>query len=341
MRIKQRLTFFGKFCLGLTICGLIFVPTAIQAASKPINWVLSTPFGSESYGGKGTAWIIERIKKNSNGQLLIEPYYAGSLGYKSPEYLKVFKDGLMDMAELSPPHAMGTEPLFGACILPFTFFSYDDYYDFTHKVLIPKLSAIVEQKWNIKIIGNLMYAQTAFYGQKAITKVDDFKGIKVRVMSPLGRDIYRKLGAQPTYIPFEELYTALQRGVVQAMPNSLTAAADVKVWEVCSNASLIGYVIGTGFMVVNKKSFDSLPKELQEIVLEAGAAYSKNMKDEINRMGNAALMQYLDHGMTLTKMPQPVMKNLRTAAHDVWVSWTKKVGPEAEEILKAGGLLAK
>ncbi|MBW2031086.1 MAG: TRAP transporter substrate-binding protein DctP [Deltaproteobacteria bacterium] len=335
--LKWSLVLFA--CLGVTLFTLN--PSTVRAASKPIKWVLSTPFGSESYGGKGTAWIIERIKKNSNGQLQIEPYYASSLGYKSPEYLKVFRDGLMDMAELSPPHAMGTEPLFGACILPFTFFSYDDYYDFAQKVLMPNLSEVVEKKWNIKLIGNLMYAQTAFYGQKAITKPEDFKGLKVRVMSPLGRDIYAKLGAQPIYIPFEELYTALQRGVVQAMPNSLTAAADVKVWEVCSNASLIGYVIGTGFMVVNKKSFDALPKNLQDVVLEAGSAYSRHMKEEIKKMGNAALMQYLEHGMTLTKMPPPVLKELRAAAADVWLSWTKKVGPRAEKILKEGGLLIR
>ena len=69
------------FVLGCSLVGWIVVPGYTQAASKPIKWVLSTPFGSESYGGKGTAWIIERIKTNSKGQLQIEPYYASSLGY--------------------------------------------------------------------------------------------------------------------------------------------------------------------------------------------------------------------------------------------------------------------
>lgn len=335
--MKRFIRWTGIFFFALFLFNMVQEPVP-AVATDSVKWVLTSPFGAESYGGKGTAWIIERIKERSDGKLIIEPYYASSLGYKSPEYLKIFKDGLVDMAELSPPHAMGTERLFGACVLPFTFFNFDDYYDFAHKALIPNLSSVVEKKWNIKIIGNLMYAQTGFFGQKAIKTADDFKGVKVRVMSPFGRDIYAALGAQPTYIPFEELYTALQRKVVDAMPNSLNAAADVKVWEVCSDFSMIGYVIGTGFMVVNKQSFDALSPQLQAVVIEAGEAYSLHQKEEIVKIGNASLYQFLANGMTLTKMPDPVINKLRDAAHDVWSSWAEKVGPKGEEILQAGGL---
>jgi TRAP-type C4-dicarboxylate transport system substrate-binding protein len=323
--------FFGTgFMLGAGRCA---------AADKPVKWVLSTPFSSESYGGKGVAWIVNRIKEKSGGRLLIEPYYAGSLGYKSPEYLKVIKDGLMDMAELSSPHVTGTEPIFGACVLPFTFFSYDAFLDFAEKVLVPNLSDVVEKKWNMKLIGVVMYPRTAFYGKKSIETVDDFKGLKVRVMGKLDSMIFKKLGAEPTYIPFEDLYTALQRGVVQAMPNSLTAAADIKVWEVCSQATMIGYVIGCGFMVVNKKSFDSLPPDVQKIVLESGDAYSAHMKQEITKESEIALEKYRQHKMIITDMPAPVLDKFKTAAQEVWVEWAKETGPLADKILKQGGLV--
>jgi len=314
-------------------------PVLCSAADKPVKWVLSTPFSSESYGGKGVAWIINRIQEKSGGHLLIEPYYAGSLGYKSPEYLKVIKDGLMDMAEFSSPHATGTEPIFGACVLPFTFFSYDEFLSFAQTVLVPNLSEVVEKKWNMKLIGVVMYPRTAFYGKKSIQSVDDFKGLKVRVMGKLDSMIFKKLGAEPTYIPFEDLYTALQRGVVQAMPNSLTAAADIKVWEVCSHATMIGYVIGCGFMVVNKTSFESLPPEVQKVVLESGEAYSRHMKEEITKESKIALEKYRQNKMVLTDMPEPVLDKFRTAAREVWVEWAKDTGPLADKILKQGGLI--
>jgi len=322
-----------------SICmSLILVSAPSAAADKPVKWVLSTPFSSESYGGKGVAWIISRIKEKSGDRLLIEPYYAGSLGYKSPEYLKVIKDGLMDMAEFSSPHATGTEPIFGACVLPFTFFSYDDFLNFAQKVLVPNLSEVVEKKWNMKLIGVVMYPRTAFYGKKSIQTADDFKGLKVRVMGKLDSMIFKKLGAEPTYIPFEDLYTALQRGVVQAMPNSLTAAADIKVWEVSSHATMIGYVIGCGFMVVNKTSFDSLPPNLQKVVLESGEAYSRHMKEEIAKESEIALEKYRRNKMVLTDMPEPVLDKFRAAAEEVWLEWAKETGPLAEKILKQGGL---
>ena len=328
----------GIIILAFLLIGLISVAQPVMAAD-PIKWVLTNPFGAESYGGKGTAWIIDRIKEKSGGRLLIEPYYADSLGYKSGEYLKIFKDGLVDMAELSPPHVMGSEPLFGACVLPFTYFSYDKYYDFVHETLIPILSSVIEEKWNIKIIGNLMYAQTGFYSQKPILSEADFKGLQIRAMTGFDTQIYSVLGGMPTVIPWAELYTALQRKVVTSMPNSLNAAADIKVWEVCDHFSMIGYVIGTGFLVVNKTSFDKLPADLQDVVTEAGMAYSLYQKEAITNIGNESLYKFLDHGMTLTKMPDSVVQKLRKAAQEVWFSWAEKVGPKGEEILKAAGLL--
>ncbi|MCP4399364.1 MAG: hypothetical protein GY801_18935, partial [bacterium] len=124
-----------------------------------------------------------------------------------------------------------------------------------------------------------------------------------------------------------------------SMPNSLNAAADIKVWEVCDHFSMIGYVIGTGFLVVNKTSFDKLPPDLQEVVTEAGIAYSLYQKEAITNIGNESLYKFLDHGMTLTKMPDSVVQKLRKAAQDVWSSWAEKVGPKGEEILKGAGLL--
>lgn len=338
MRKSSFTRLVATFGLCLFCAGLLLGTGSVQAAD-PVKWVLTSPFGAESYGGKGTAWIINRIKEKSGGKLLIEPYYAGSLGYKSPEYLKVFKDGLVDMAELSPPHVMGSEPLFGACVLPFTYFSYDKYYDFAHKTLIPTISGVVEKKWNVKIIGNLMYAQTGFYSQKPINSEADFNGLKIRAMTGFDTKIYSVLGGMPTVIPWAELYTALQRKVVTSMPNSLNAAADIKVWEVCSHFSMIGYVIGTGFLVVNKQSFDKLPADLQAVVTEAGKAYSLHQKEAITNIGNASLYQFLDHGMILTKMPDPVVAKLRKAAEGVWSSWSEKVGPKGDEILKGAGLL--
>ncbi len=87
----------GMVCLAIFLAGLSLAPVP-AAAADPVKWVLTTPFGAESYGGKGVAWVIDRINEKSGGKLVIEPYYASSLGYKSPEYLKVFKDGLVDMA---------------------------------------------------------------------------------------------------------------------------------------------------------------------------------------------------------------------------------------------------
>ena len=203
----------ATLCLGLLLVSWAIIPAHAPGASKPVKWVLSNPFGSESYGGKGTAWIIDRINKNSNGGLLIEPYYAGSLGYKSPEYLRVLKDGLVDMAEFSSPSGIGTEPLLGSCVLPLSFFSYDEYLKFAQGVLVPKLSGITEEKWNTKIIGVIMYPRVAFFAHKPITSIEDFKGMKIRVMGGLDPKIWKKLGAEPTYIPLEDLYTALQRGL--------------------------------------------------------------------------------------------------------------------------------
>jgi TRAP-type C4-dicarboxylate transport system substrate-binding protein len=92
-------------------------------------------------------------------------------------------------------------------------------------------------------------------------------------------------------------------------------------------------------MVVNKKAFDGLPADLQKIVLEAGEAYTEHMKQEIVKASAEALEKYRQNKMVLTDMPKPVLEKFRTAAREVWAEWAKETGPQAEKVLKEGGLI--
>src|SRR5487761_549772 len=101
---------------------------------------------------------------------------------------------------------------------------------------------------------------------KPINGPDDLKGFKIRVpVSPLWTSMFKAFGASPASINFNEVYSALQTGVVEGEENPLTLIALAKLYEVQKYCSLTGHMWDGFWLLANPAAWDALPKDLQEI----------------------------------------------------------------------------
>ncbi len=122
---------------------------------------------------------------------------------------------------------------------------------------------------------------------KQVTKVDDLKGLKIRTPdAPVQKLAMTALGAAVTPMPFAELYTALQLGVVDGQENPLNTIYVNKFFEVQKYLTLTGHMTQHQVLIVNDKWFQSLPKELQDILvksaIEAGD-YQNDLQIKANK----------------------------------------------------------
>jgi len=119
--------------------------------------------------------------------------------------------------------------------------------------------------------------------KRPIRKPGDLKGLKIRVIeSPLFIDTFKTLGANPTPLPFPEIYNALQQKVIDAQDNPIYTSILMKFTEVNKFATLTNHILTECPVVVNKKFWNSLTPEQQKIFSEAS-----NIQIKVNRENNA------------------------------------------------------
>jgi tripartite ATP-independent transporter DctP family solute receptor len=119
--------------------------------------------------------------------------------------------------------------------------------------------------------------------KRPIKKPDDLKGLKLRVVeSPLFIDTFKTLGANPTPLPFPEIYNALQQKVIDGQDNPLYTSNLMKFMEVNKFATVTNHILTECPVVVNKKFWSTLAPEQQQIFREAAEVQIK-----VNREGNA------------------------------------------------------
>ena len=104
---------------------------------------------------------------------------------------------------------------------------------------------------------------------KAIRKVEDLNGLKMRAPNiPIFVEMFKALGANPTTINFQEIYSALQQGVVDGEENPIPAIWAQRFYEVNKYISVTHHILQSNIIIVNDKFFLSLPEDLQKVVKE-------------------------------------------------------------------------
>jgi len=211
---------------------------------------------------------VRWIESESKGQIQITLFPSSTLA-APPDHMDAVKKGLADMCDQMIIFTPGRFPLNEITQLPMIF-KYPGSADFslTHAALIEKYPAIKQEfeKEGIKYLGAHANAPAHVHMTKTpIKTLEDFKG-KVMISSgTTGIEMMKRLGGSPENRPPTEMYDALAKGVCDGQ---LLEWEGVDTWhtaEVVNYSTEVGmYVMGM-FTFMNKKTYDSLPPNLQKL----------------------------------------------------------------------------
>ncbi|MBW2021672.1 MAG: TRAP transporter substrate-binding protein DctP [Deltaproteobacteria bacterium] len=169
---------------------------------------------------------------------------------------------------------------------------------------------------------------------KPISKVSDLKGMKIRC-SPTHTAFLKKIGAQPVVIPPPDVYTALERGVVDGF---IWVAGLIRDWgwdKVVKYRVEPGFYAATNVVLINKKVWDDLPGNLKKILLdsEVEAEKAAAKRAEKHLAHENALMEKA--GMKVIKLSPVEAKKLKKAAYDaLWEVVIRKSGDNGRKLRK-------
>jgi len=245
-------------------------------------------------------WAAEEIKKRTNGRYEIGVFPASQLGNEN-QINEGLGLGTVDMIYTGTSFAGSIHKSLAISGAPFMIRDFDHWKAYRDGKLFRDIAKGYEDKTRHKIIALTYYGQRMVTANKAITKPEDMKGMKLRVPpAPLYLMLAKSVGANATPIAFAEVYLALQQGTVDGQENPLPTIMAKKFYEVQSHIMLTGHIIESLLTIVGSHVWPKLSdadKKVFEEVLLASAARSSNQireseqktADELRKLGKTVV----------------------------------------------------
>lgn len=263
------------------------------------------------------------VNARSGGRINVKVYGGGALGGER-EYIEAVKAGTIQAGIASGvianffPSAMVTD-------IPYLFPSAEVAWQVLDGPFGAKLSKMFLEQTGMR---NLAFAEVGFRNftnnVRPIRSPADMKGLKIRVQeTPLYVNMVKALGANPTPIAWTETYTALQTRVVDGQENPVPTILMAKLYEVQKYVTLDGHVYGVDYFAINEKFFQSLPADLQYILLDS-AKIASGVGRGVSQLISAQGVQTLvDAGNQVYVPTEAELAEFRKATQQPVIDWLK------------------
>lgn len=319
--------------LGAT---LFVAVTAAAAPASAQNRAFSFAYDQPKASAYGVAADIfnKKLGEVSKGTLSINQYPGAQLG-QEPQTLQKVQTGDIDMVLVATANASTIQPESGVFSLHFIF------RDENHAIKVlgdPAVTAAMRDMFASKVKGAHMLSLATqglrnLYGKKEVHNIADIKNLKIRVQATMTEDRhFPAYGAQVVHMPFGDVYTSLQTGVVDFAENGYTVYLINKHYEVAPVMSVTEHEANNSVIFISDKAWQSLSDEQKKWVQEAAAEVGKTQpaiafkmehesRDKLKKLG-VKIVDNVDKS-GFEKVAEPIQDEL-----------AKKLGPNAEKILK-------
>src|SRR5207237_9504761 len=274
-----------------------------------------------------------KLKELSGGKLSIDQFPGAQLG-QEPVVLQKLRSGDIDFAITSTANASTVAPQAGVLSLHFIFRDEEH----LKKVLANKditeafRKMIAESVQGAHVMSLMTMGLRNMYAKKEIKSVDDVKGLKVRVQATKTEDThFPAYGAQTVHMPFGEVYTSLQTGVVNVAENGVNVYEQNKHYEVAPVLNMTQHEANNNCIWVSDKAWNSFSAEEKRWVQEAADEVSRREPAMAFKLEaeSAAKLQRIG-----VKVNSKVDKSgFMKAALPIQDELAKELGPHAVKIL--------
>ena len=258
----------------------VLFASSVQA--EPISLQAATLSPSGDVWGQAGARFAEAVKERTDGELIIDMSYSGTLG-TAAETIEGLSFGTTDIVIQEVTQLDGYDPLAGLGTYPYLIRDYDHFNQLMHETETGKeFHDELESRTGFKLIGAGFRGPREMASEKEIHTPEDLDGMKIRVPSyQIARDTWEMLGANPVPMSSAEVYTSLQQGIIDAAENPLEAHIRSKYYEAVPYIVMTDHVNAYYTFIFDSNYFNSLPENFQEILMEEGEEAMKWGSEQI------------------------------------------------------------
>ena len=241
------------------------------------------------------------LEARTNGQLKLEVSSLPELGVAGPDALQLVSDGTLAMADIYPGYVAGGLPAIDAQSLWGIYPDWETIY-LSLTDMHPQLEAMVaeETRGGGIIVNHNWYSgnDQFLFSQRALRTLANFEGLKTHSHSPALSDWIRGMGAEAQVRGFFEVYTALERGILDAGVGGATSGHGQRWYEVTDylNGPLRSLLSTNN--VINADVWNDIPADLQQIFIEEGAKAELEQLRLTSIQNVIGVERNIDAGMT-------------------------------------------
>jgi tripartite ATP-independent transporter DctP family solute receptor len=251
---------------------------------------------------QGMEKFAEIVAAKSGGKIKVNVFPGGQLGSDQAN-VSALQGGTLEMASMNSGIFASQVKEFAAFDLPFMFANGKEADAVVDGPFGQKMHAKLEEKG---LVG-LGYYELGFRNitnsKRAITKVEDIAGLKLRVIpNPINVDWVKALDANPTPLPWPEVYAALEQKAVDGQENPVATIYGAKLYEVQKYMTLTNHQYNPQSVVISKKFWDTLSADEKKIIGDAVTESAKFQRQQARASVASTLENLKKAGMTVSEL---------------------------------------
>lgn len=317
-----------KGILVLTALALLFA--ALPATANTVVLRLGETHVADYPTTKGNYEFARLVEERTGGRIKIEVYHSSQLGQEKAVIEQV-QFGAIDFTRVSISPLSAFAPAFDALQMPYLYSGEEHMWKVLNGPIGEEFLSSLEPA---NFIGLAWYdsgARNFYNSKKEIKTVADLKGMKIRVQeSKLMMGLVSALGAVPTPMPFGEVYSALQTGVIDGAENNWPSYFSTSHYEVAKYFTLDGHTRVPEILIASKISMDRLSKEDQEIIKQAAKdsmPYQIKLWKEFEKVSEDKVRAA---GSIITELTPEALVEFQNAMKPMYDA----LSPELQEVVK-------
>lgn len=249
----------------------------------------------------GDKKFAELVDERTNGRIKIEVFPSAQLGDEK-SVLEQVQLGAIEFTRINSSPLAEFNDQFTALGLPYVFESEEHLWNFLNGEMGTKLLDGLEQS---KMKGLAYYdsGSRSFYSTKPLKGVKDLKGQKIRVQqSKINIDFMEALGASATPMPYGEVFSALQTGIIDGAENNIPSLDSSNHYQEAKNFILDHHQRIPEVLLISKAAWDKLSEKDQKIVKQAALDSVQAQREEWDKWEERSTKKLKDAGVTFTEV---------------------------------------
>ncbi len=318
-----------RFMLCITAAALAAGPWIPATAQQAITLHGASQFADDHAFTKALVRFEELVKKYYGKPINFVLHKNSELGLEKDYFAYMNQGKAVDYGIVSPAHMSTFSKAAPFIDAPFLFRDLDHWNKVLDADLLKPIADEIAQKADVMLIGYAGGGTRNIFVNKPVRNLAEMKNLKVRVQgAPIWSRTFAAIGMSPTVIAYNEIYNAIQNGVIAAGENEAAGVEAMKFYEVGPNLSMTQHAITIRPICFSGKTFKGLPPDLQAAIVKAGkeaGAYGRQVEssedgaklDAMEKAGKLKRIVFTDRAQ-MKKLADPVME-----------AYAKEIGADA------------